>query len=275
MEHLTKSQVIFLSVFLSFVTALAGSVVTTALLAKQSSQVSPIIQTVNRVIERVIPAPTPEPSVIKEDTTTPQEQPNAEDMIVSAIERNLKSFADVNVKDSDGNVSILRGVALTPTTLAVPAVVEDSPSVTVTYGGFSYSAKVSTATSTKDTPFAIVMVGDPLRSATSTASTTPPVPPIHLTPVIFTKSGSLKVGQALIVLGGENGGTADYGIISALIEKKVGEIMFQRIKASIPFTVNDAGKLVISPVGDVMGIVANEEGGILAVPADEIQAMMK
>lgn len=274
MEDLTKSQVILLSVFLSFVTALAGSVVTTALLVKQLSPTSPIIQTVNRVIERVIPAPTPVENPTTQDVAMP-EQPSAEDMIVKAVEGNLKSFADVNIKDSEGNMSILRGVALTQTTLAVPAAVQDSPSITVTYGGVAYAAKVSTATSTKDAPFSIVIVGDPIKSADSSASSTPITLPIHLAPVTFTKSESLKIGQALIVLGGEHGGTADYGIVSALIEKKVGDATLRRIKASIPFTVNDAGKLVISPAGGVMGIIANEGGEVLAVPTDEIEAMMK
>jgi len=76
MDHLTKSQVIFLSVFLSFVTALGASVVTTAVLTERAGVTSPTIQTINRVIEKIIPMPTPVPAPIPAQKDQEKPAPN-------------------------------------------------------------------------------------------------------------------------------------------------------------------------------------------------------
>lgn len=276
MDHLTKSQVIFLSVFLSFVTALGASVVTTAVLTERAGVPSPTVQTINRVIERVIPMPTPAPVPAPTQKDQEKPAPSSEDLIVSAINRNLGSLADVIVKDDVGS-AILRGVAVGDKILLAPKAAATGNELYVRYNGVSYLATTKVSTTTKDSPFVLVMVGDRVSLKGDVTATTTPVDttPIHLSAVIFSGTAASKVGQAVIVLGGENGGTADYGIISAIVKIiKTEKDILERIKVSVPFSRNDAGKLVLSPAGDVVGIVAEEGDDILAVPAQEIKQFL-
>jgi len=97
MEDLTKTQIVLLTLLVSFITSIATGVITTALLAQAPESVT---QTINRVVEHTIEhvAPTAtstgstkEVVVVKED-----------DAVLSSIDKTAKGVVRIDVRGSDG-----------------------------------------------------------------------------------------------------------------------------------------------------------------------------
>lgn len=94
MENLTKQQIVLLTLLVSFVTSLATGIVTVALM-NQAPQ--GFIQTVNRVVEKVIPATiTNTQTVVKETVVV-----SVDDMIVRAIDKNLANILRIYRTNTD------------------------------------------------------------------------------------------------------------------------------------------------------------------------------
>lgn len=271
MEHLTKSQLVLLMVFVSFVTSIAASIVTTAQLSRNAPASSPVIQTVNRVIEKVIPVPTPVP----EDpapSNDPTPQPSAEDLLVRAIERNAGSFAEVVLQGAESS-AVVRGIAVGDATLLVPttAMLASERYVRGTDGAFTLGVSTTTVGG-----FVVATVGERIKLRSDTSTSTPDKTPIKLAPVTLSSAALPRVGQAVIVVSGEDGGTADYGIVSSVVERTPeGGVATHRIKVSTPLTGNDVGKALVNPAtGEVLGIVAQEGSSVWVVPARDIRAIL-
>lgn len=262
MEHLTKHQMALLAVFLSFVTAIATSIVTTALIERTATQSSPIVQTVNRVIEKLIPVAVP-----ASPTPSPESpSPSAEDLVVQAVAKNVNSFVSGVAKGSDGEL-VFRGVVVGKQTVLVPQSAADSTHSELRIGTSTIS--LEGATSTRRGPFALFTIPDSAFLATSTR-----VAFARLTPVSLSTTPP-RVGQAVIMVGEEDGGTANYGIISSLFSRGEEAKTTERLLASIPFSKADAGKLLVSPsTGQVIGVVAVENGEVFGVPANEIRILL-
>lgn len=272
MEHLTKSQLVLLAVFVSFVTSIAASIVTTAQLSRNAPvATSPVIQTVNRVIEKVIPVPTP----VAEDpkpASDPTPQPSSEDLLVRAIERNAGSFTDVVLQGAEAS-AIVRGIAVGEQTLLVPAstLLTTERYVRGAEGAFALSVATTTASG-----FAVATVGERIKLRSDTSTSTPEKTPMKLAPIALSSGALPRVGQAVIVMSGEDGGTADYGIVSSVIERAhEGEAPTHRIKVSVPLAASDVGKTLVNPAtGDVLGVVAQEGSNVWVVPAADIRALL-
>ncbi|OHA85318.1 MAG: hypothetical protein A2408_01130 [Candidatus Yonathbacteria bacterium RIFOXYC1_FULL_52_10] len=270
MEHLTKSQLVLLAVFVSFVTSISASIVTTAQLSRNAPTSSPIIQTVNRVIEKVIPVPTPVVTEASPPSDEPK-APNSEDLIIHAIERNAGSFTEMVLQGAESS-SIVRGVAVSGDTLLVPAGAATVPDRYVRGGEGAYAVTLATTTMNG---FSVATVGERIKLRSDTSTTTPDKKPLHLSPVTFSTGSLPKVGQAVILVSGEDGGSADYGIVSSLIERTEEEVSVRRIKTSIPLGSGDLGKVLVHPAtGEVIGIVAQEGGNIWVVPAGDLRTML-
>ena len=87
--------------------------------------------------------------------------------------------------------------------------------------------------------FSVATVGERIKLRSDTSTTTPDKKPLHLSPVTFSTGSLPKVGQAVILVSGEDGGSADYGIVSSLIERTEEEVSVRRIKTSIPLGSGD------------------------------------
>lgn len=271
MEHLTKSQLVLLVVFVCFVTSIATSIVTTAQLSRNAPASSPVIQTVNRVIEKVIPVPTPvpeEPAPRNDNTPAP----SAEDLIVRAIERNAGSFAEVVLQGTEVS-SVVRGVAVGGQTLLLPAgaAVQSERYVRGKEGAFALSVASTTANG-----LLVATVGERIKLRSDTSTTTPDKTPMTLSPVALSSAALPKVGQAIIVMSGEDGGTADYGIVSSVVERTGDDTpATHRIKVSVPLAGSDAGKTLVNPAtGEVIGIVVQEGANVWVVPAGDIRTLL-
>lgn len=98
MEDLTKTQLVLLTLLVSFVTSIGTGIITTSLLAEAPAGVT---QTINRVVERtiekVVPAPT-NPLPPKEVTVVVKE----EDAIINTIDKLTKSVVSIKVRSANG-----------------------------------------------------------------------------------------------------------------------------------------------------------------------------
>ena len=94
LEELNKTQIVLLTLLVSFVTSIATGIVTVTLLDQAPPAVT---QTINRIVERtverVVPASPSGPSVIttvKETTIVVKE----EDLITESIDRNKRKMSN-------------------------------------------------------------------------------------------------------------------------------------------------------------------------------------
>ena len=92
-EHLTKMQIVLLTLLVSFVTSIATGIITVTLM----NQVPPAVtQTLNRVVERTVERVVPDKSqgagvITKEVTIVVKE----DDLITDSIGKNLKSIINL------------------------------------------------------------------------------------------------------------------------------------------------------------------------------------
>lgn len=212
MENLTKQQIILLTLLVSFVTSIATGIVTVALMNQAPVGV---VQTINRVVEKTIETvttPTKEIQTIVKETVTV----NPDDQIVSAVEKTSKSVVRIyrtNADPSSGSNSMVF--------VGLGAVVTDDGVVTTDNSLILDSGKYFIAT----------LGGDKLLELTIVKAT--PGEQIALLKIsdyeknssLFSKvplsTGDLKLGQAVIYIGGETKNTISTGIVSSMSVKEI------------------------------------------------------
>lgn len=96
MEDLTKTQIVLLTLLVSFITSIATGIITTSLLAEAPQAVT---QTIDRVVERTIEQVVPG-TTVKEVTIVKEG-----DAIVSSIESTARSIVRVMTPPDGGGVS--------------------------------------------------------------------------------------------------------------------------------------------------------------------------
>lgn len=97
MEDLTKTQIVLLTLLVSFITSIATGIITTSLLAQAPQGVTQTIdRVVERTIERVAPVPTPGAGGTVKEVTIVKEG----DAIVAAIDNNTRAV--VRIKSPAG-----------------------------------------------------------------------------------------------------------------------------------------------------------------------------
>lgn len=116
-EQLNKSQTVLLTLLVSFVTSIATGIVTVALMEQG---VTPVTQTINRVVERTKEVVVTQPQVVTEEKTVVVRE---SDSIAGAIRKNTQSVVAiyaVTTPASAGEVG--SGDAVTQTASAVVAI---------------------------------------------------------------------------------------------------------------------------------------------------------
>lgn len=92
MEDLTKTQIILLTLLVSFVTSIATGIVTVSLLGEAPPEVT---QTINRVIEKITPATLVAPEKNKTSVIIKEIIIKEDELIVKGIEKSLKSIVKI------------------------------------------------------------------------------------------------------------------------------------------------------------------------------------
>lgn len=266
LEYLTKSQIVLLTVFVSFVSSMATGIVVVTLM-QQSPE--PVTQTLTRVVERTIEKITNTPP----GTISSTPQPSVEDLTVAAIERNIKSTVAFKVIGQDGESrsagvgTIIRadGLVLTDTGNFGAGV------LTTTIGGVSYALQV--VSNEKENSLGLGKLV-PTGTGTSTAT---------FTPAALGNADTLKLGQSTIVIGGWDAKTIMNGLVNNLDtrtvvdkDKKTETKIVTNIGVSTRPGTSSNGAPIITLSGEVVGFLSINEGAgtQMGVPVSEAKRIL-
>jgi hypothetical protein len=221
MESLNKQQLILLALLVSFVTSLATGIVTVSLMDQAPPGVT---QTINRVVEKTIERVVQEPTkqtaaVVTKETVVVK----ADDAIIGAIEKNTGSIVRIKEITGDG-VSSFAGLGLVVSRegliaadISVAYRKTDSVGNTIakSYQGVFPDGRVF--------PLNIVFSSQERGL-------------IFLSPIVQDKEkgvyrftppqffvGELILGQAVIVISGDDSNSVSTGIISNLVQKTISK----------------------------------------------------
>ncbi|HEY4499214.1 MAG TPA: hypothetical protein VJH94_04100 [Candidatus Paceibacterota bacterium] len=200
MEQLTKQQIVLVTLLVSFVTSIATGIVTVSLMDQAPAGVT---QTINRVvertIERVVQVPSQTAAVVTKETVVVKE----DDLVVAAIEQNVKNLIRVISSDVlDGSVL---GLGLILSKEGIVAI--DARNV---MSNDSYSARLSDGKL-----YALKHVSDTKDGVLSLFKMSVPAGDKKVFPyAILADSDKIKLGQAVVFIGGRDDDTVETGLVS-------------------------------------------------------------
>jgi len=230
MEHLTKQQIVLLTLLVGFVTSIASSIVTVSLLDQSTPTVT---QTINRVVERTIEKATPstpikETIIVKEDQAT-----------VDAIAKVQKGV--VHIKYNSQQVAAGLIITASGKISALTDVVYDTGLVGVLDGGNTVSLRFVSR--------------DPLTGITifQAEQGTDEVSRRIYTPVTFANSDGAKLGQSVVIVDSSESPTVATSIISSLSKTSI----------KTQYTSFDSGAILVNLLGEVLGIKGNSDNGFI------------
>lgn len=265
MEHLTKAQIVLLTLFVSFVASMATGIVVVTLMGQAPD---PVNQTITNVVERTIEKITPtfvdkpgETVIVKD-----------EDLVVSAIEKNVNSTVAFRATIGEGGI-LPAGVG---TIVSLDGLVVTDRwnlglgTLTTTINGVQYKLDVISNSKTNSLGIGRLV---PV-SATSTAT---------FNAVKLGNTSTLKLGQTTIVIGGRDAKTISTGLITGLdlrtvVDKETKEEtkVLDNIAISTRFGATSNGAPIINLSGDVIGFLSIDEsvGSQSGVPASEAKGLL-
>lgn len=218
MEDLNKNQIILLTLLVSFVTSIATGIMTVSLLQQAPIEVT---RNINSIVEKTIETVTTPGTVItapgqKEVTTVVVKE---DDMIISSIDKNIKSIVRINEKDAvlgtvsfygiglvinkDGFIGADRKTIVPSNTYT--AIMSDNTELRLTPTGID-----------KQTNFILFKAVQPEKTGTSNISNT-----YVFTPAVMSDN-ELKLGQTIVGLGGDTTNSVAVGRVSSLDMKETG-----------------------------------------------------
>jgi len=290
-EQLTKTQIVLLTLLISFVTSIATGIVTVTLL----DQAPPAItQTINRVVERTIERIVPDKSqnasvVTKEITVVVRE----DDLITESIRKNANSLVRITVKGAEsveenstetfvglGFIITSDGIIATDSSLIVPNLV-----YTITTSEGVFEATVLRQHESSSVALLGVRNNDDEKKEGSDEEKEEKEEhdsTISYQPVVLSDLRVLKLGQSVIALSGKERTSVAIGIISDLFEtdvvvpavseetkEKDENVTTVTVLSAIETSIAERNVLSGSPLidifGEVVGISTGRIGGGNAV----------
>lgn len=231
-EDLSQTQLLLLTVLVSFVTSIATGVLVASLLAQTPTTVT---QTVNRIVDHTIETVTTQVPVVGNQPSTP----STEDLLVSAISA-LGARSVTLYRDADQRSAIGTGVYL-PVFRTVFTVSGD----TTSRAHIVFSDGTLVEATRENTEGSLVLY----RLAAD--ATLPSVPAVRMVAL-----ADLKQGQTVIGIAAD--GSAATGIITRL----AAEGVYADLPLSVP-----TGSAIVNLAGDIVGISG---GGGLYLPTDRM-----
>jgi S1-C subfamily serine protease len=146
LQDLNKNQIVLLSILISFVTSIATGIMTVSLLQQAPVEVT---RNINNVIEKTIQTVTPSvstPTAQKEVTTTTVVV-KEEDLILSSIDKNIKSVVRIKERNPLTNAIDFYGIGLVLTKEGLIAADRKA-----TTNSFEYTAVMNDGTEVVVTP---------------------------------------------------------------------------------------------------------------------------
>lgn len=264
-EELNKTQIILLTLLISFVTSIATGIVTVSLM-NQAPKI--VTDTVHRVIEKTVERVVPgeQKATIIENTKTIII--SDQDFIINAIENNSESlvrvFTTIEIKDEQGTITqVNKFVGLGIIISAEGKIIMNSfdlPKVSEPTNYFITVKKTKIKLSVLEKlPNNEITV---LLAQPSETESKPIFKPVKLG-----DSSTLKLGQSVISLGGKESNVVLTGIVSNL---KTGELPMV-VATSTGQTAADKPKIIILEIETnlgsqlPMGILIDLDGEIIGV----------
>lgn len=242
LEHLTKHQIVLLTLLVSFVTSIATGIVTVSLV----NQAPPEVQrTINQIVERTVEtvqAPLPaqaEPAAVAAATVEKTIVVKDDDLAAESIAAAQKAIVRIVAKNNPGSllargVMVGQGVAITDRA----ALRGSNPQM---FEAILYSGeRVPVVVRGGNAPIAVLDV------AVGTSSGYAPAPIADMSKV--------KLGASVIRIGGSGADTVGTGVIAALAHDGV-------IQASVLSAT--PGSVLISLFGEVIGITTGAQSSDL------------
>ena len=263
MEHLTKSQIVLLTLFVSFVSSMATGIVVVTLMQQAPE---PVMQSITNVVERTIEKITP--TIVEKPGKTVVLKD--EDLMVAAIDRNNKSVVSFRMGNEDGDI-FLAGIGTLVSEDGL--VITDKANVVggvllTTFNGVKYALEVLPVTDETSK----LALGR-LTPVTPLASTTPAT---KFIPVTLSDTSVLKVGQTAIAIAGRDGKSIVTGLISSLDthtvtskDTKIETTILDNIAVSQRLAVSANGAPIVTLEGVVVGFISIDgaSGSQLGIPA--------
>lgn len=240
-EHLSKVQIVLLTLLVSFVTSIATGIVTVSLMEKAPPTIA---QTVNRVIERTVETVVPSAqtgAVAAHDQATTA---GGADLTAQAVRKVLPSVVRLFTSDSESPTFIGLGVVLDGSgTIAadIGSLGENADALVQLRDGSSVRAFVSARDNTSGVAF--------LTSATSTKEGGVPA----WTPIAPAAAHVAELGESVVIISGNTVPRISSGIVTALIPPSA-ENAPRVVDTSVSEAVVMAGSPFISQTGELLGM---------------------
>jgi S1-C subfamily serine protease len=239
MEELSKSQIVLLTLLVSFVTSIATGIVTVSLM----DQAPPAIaQTVNRIVERTIEKVVPEGQAASTVITTEKTIVVKEsDLVAKAVEKASASLVRIYTSSTEA-IFLGLGVVLDSNgTIATDVnILGDASETTFTLSDGSRLRALVTSRS-EETGLAM------LKPATTTVDGKT----VQFTPATLA-GGKSTLGQTVVVLSGKSIPRIADGIITALIPRGDEKQSIIDTNVSADFIMN--GSPLIDTDGNLVGV---------------------
>ncbi len=268
MEDLTKQQLILLALLVSFVTSLATGIVTVSLV----NQAPPVLtETINRVVEKTIERVVTEPAkqaaaVVMKETVVVR----SDDLVIAAIDKNAKSVVRIRGVSGDGENQVSRlaglgliisesGIIAADISVAYRPTDANGDPVPEVYGGVFSDGRTLPLTILANDQATGVLFLQPVPDTKGAAKSSAPFPQ----PVFSAQA--LKLGQAVVALGGVESNAVSTGIVSRLLiparlERGVatstttGERELIGIETDMRATELLSGSVLLNLSGEVVGM---------------------
>jgi hypothetical protein len=247
MEHLTKQQIVLVTLLVSFVTSIATGIVTVSLM-DQAPKIVP--QTINRVVERTIErvVPNQNQAALVADAASIGNGSGAsikiQDELADSVDKSAKSLVRIKKLKEDGSTEKITGFGIV---VSKDGVIVTDKSTVSNHG--DYSAVFSDNTeipvqmfqsqNNGDIAFLIVRPKTQLTSSATTSSTL-------FKPVSFVTS-PLRLGETVFAIGGDTSLKLTQGFVSSVETSKA-------IPTSIKVEDVVLGSPLISSSGEFVGI---------------------
>ncbi len=251
-EQLNKTQIILLTLLVSFVTSIATGIVTVSLV-NQAPQ--GITQTVNRIVERTIEKVVPEPaaatlgtSVVRTEKTVVVRE---DDLAAQSIEKLQESFIRIIPKGSIDAAVIARGIVIGPGLAITDKGMLDFNTTYEAILPGGKKAGITLRPFSSGSPAAILELALPEG--------------VEIPSVVFADANNLKLGQSVIRLGGKARDAAAVGTVASLPDGSEGRgvLIETNITSATP------GSILTTLFGEVVGMTTVESlvyGGEFYIP---------
>ena len=240
LEHLTKHQIVLLTLLVSFVTSIATGIVTVSLVNQEPPEITRTInQIVEHTVERVVPATqgaaaATAPTTVTEHTVVVKD----DDLAAQSIAKMQKALVRVVAKGSD--LLVTRGVIISAQGVAIA-----DRDALLSSGARQFEAILADG---KRYPLALrqALKGQALAVLDIAVGTS-----TGFAPASLADTAKVQLGQSVIRIGGGGGDTVGTGVVASL-PSAGSDAQASLIEASV--SAATPGSLLMTIFGEAIGI---------------------